>query len=91
MFVGAARGSALTCLSFLLFGGLVAANAKLSLRLITALAAFLGFFRCYLNGAGISRFSDGTYALVGLALAVFVVVALFTSFVNPSAGNGLLS
>lgn len=51
----------------------------------------LGFFRGYLNGDGIIRFSDGTYALVGLALAVFVVVALFTSFVNPSAGNGLLS
>jgi len=54
-----------------------------ALRLITALAAFLGFFHGYLNGTGISRFSDGTYALVGLALAVFVVVALFTSFVIP--------
>jgi urease accessory protein len=83
MFAGAARGSALTCVSFLLLGGLVAANAKVSLRLITALAAFLGFFHGYLNGVGISRFNDGTYALVGLALAVFVVVALFTSFVIP--------
>lgn len=81
MFVGAARGSALTCISFLLLGGLVAANAKISLRLITALAAFLGFFHGYLNGTGISRFNDGTYALVGLALAVFVVFTLFTSFV----------
>jgi urease accessory protein len=83
MFAGAARGSALTCVSFLLLGGLVAANAKVSLRLITALAAFLGFFHGYLNGTGISRFNDGTYALIGLALAVFVVVALFTSFVIP--------
>ena len=83
MFAGAARGSALTCVSFLLLGGLVAANAKVSLRLITALAGFLGFFHGYLNGTGISRFNDGTYALVGLALAVFVVVALFTSFVIP--------
>jgi urease accessory protein len=83
MFAGAARGSALTCVSFLLLGGLVAASAKVSLRLITALAGFLGFFHGYLNGTGISRFNDGTYALVGLALAVFVVVALFTSFVIP--------
>jgi len=83
MFAGAARGSALTCVSFLLLGGLVAANAKVSLRLITALAAFLGFFHGYLNGTGISRFNDGTNALVGLALAVFVVVAIFTSFVIP--------
>jgi urease accessory protein len=83
MFAVAARGSALTCVSFLLLGGLVAANAKVSLRLITALAASLGFFHGYLNGSGISRFNDGTYALVGLALAVFVVVALFTSFVIP--------
>jgi len=83
MFAGAARGSALTCVSFLLLGGLVAANAKVSLRLITALAAFLGFFHGYLNGTGISRFNDRTNALVGLALAVFVVVAIFTSFVIP--------
>lgn len=81
--VGAARGSALTCISFLLLGGLVAANARISLRLITALAAFLGFFHGYLNGTDISRFNDGAYALVGLALAVFAIVAIFTSFVIP--------
>jgi len=83
MFIGTPRGSALTCFSFLLLGGLIAANAKLSVSLTTALAAMLGFFHGYLNGSGINRFNDGTYALVGLALAVFVVVALFTSFVIP--------
>jgi urease accessory protein len=83
MFIGIARGSALTCLSFLLLGGLIAANAKLSVPLTTALAAILGFFHGYLNGSSINRFNDGTYSLLGLALAVFVIVALFASFVIP--------
>jgi urease accessory protein len=83
MFIGSPRGSALTCFSFLLLGGLIAANAKLSVPLVTALAALLGFFHGYLNGSGINRFNDGAYFLLGLALAVFVVVALFTSFVIP--------
>ncbi len=83
MFIGTPRGSALTCLSFLLLGGLIAANAKISVPLMTALAAVLGFFHGFLNGLGVNRFNDGAYFLSGLALAVFVIVALFTSFVLP--------
>ncbi len=83
MFIGTPRGSALTCFSFLLLGGLIAANAKISVPLLTALAAVLGFFHGYLNGSGVNRHNDGAYFLSGLALAVFVVVALFTSFVLP--------
>jgi urease accessory protein len=83
MFIGAPRGSALTCFSFLLLGGLIASNAKLSVPRTTALAAMLGCFHGCLNGSGINRFNDGTYVLLGLALAVFVIVALFTSFVIP--------
>jgi urease accessory protein len=83
MFVGTPRGPAWTCFSFLLLGVLIAANAKLSLPLTTALAAMLGLFHGYLNGSGINRFNDGAYSLLGLALAVFVIVALFTSFVVP--------
>lgn len=83
MFIGAPRGSALACFSFLLLGGLIASNAKLSVPLTAALAAMLGFFHGYLNGSGINRFNDGAYSLLGLALAAFVVVALFTSFVIP--------
>jgi len=83
MFVGTPRGSAVTCFSFLLLGGLIAANAKLSVPLTIALAAMLGFFHGYLNGSGINGFNDGAYFLLGLALAVFVVVALITSFVIP--------
>jgi urease accessory protein len=83
MYLGTPRGSALTCLSFLLLGGLIAANAKLSLPLITALAVLLGFFHGYLNGSGVNRFNDGAYVLLGLSLSVFVVVVLFSSFVIP--------
>jgi urease accessory protein len=83
MLVGSGRGSALTCVSFLLMGGLVAANAKVSLPVLTVLAALLACFHGYLNGGGINRFDDGTYALLGLALAAFVVVALFASLAVP--------
>jgi urease accessory protein len=81
MFVGSGPGSALTCVSFLLVGGLVAANARISLPTLTVLATLLGCFHGYLNGAGINRFDGGTYALLGLALVVFVIVALFASLV----------
>ena len=81
MFVANPQGAALTCLSFLLAGGLVAANAGISLPVLTMVAALLGCFHGYLNGAGINRFDGGIYALLGLALAVFVVVALFASLV----------
>jgi urease accessory protein len=83
MFIGAPRGSALTCFSFLLLGGLIAANGKISVRVMTELATILGFFHGYLNGSGINLRNDGAYFLVGLALAVFVVLALFTSFIIP--------
>jgi urease accessory protein len=83
MFAGSGRGSALTCISFLLVGGLVAANARISLSVLTVLATLLGGFHGYLNGVGINRFDGGTYALLGLALVVFVTVALFASFVVP--------
>jgi urease accessory protein len=83
MYIGIARGSALTCLSFLLLGGLIAANARIPPPFMSALAGFLGFFHGYLNGSGLNRFNDGAYSLVGLALAVFVVIAIFSSFVVP--------
>ncbi|HTF69043.1 MAG TPA: hypothetical protein VK638_40820 [Edaphobacter sp.] len=37
---------------FLLLGGLLAADAKVSLRVTTALAALLGIYHGYLNGIG---------------------------------------
>jgi urease accessory protein len=83
MLIGTPRGSVLTCFSFLLLGGLIASNAKLSVLLTTALATILGLLHGYLNGSGINRFNDGAYFLLGLGIAVFVILALFTSFVIP--------
>jgi hydrogenase/urease accessory protein HupE len=77
------HGGALSGVSFLLLGGLVALNTQLPLALLTALAALFGFFHGYLNGTGINRFADGAYVLLGLAAAVFVVVAVFASLVIP--------
>ena len=66
---------------FLLLGGLLAADAKLSLRVTTALAAFLGLYHGYLNGTGMGLFETAAVALLGLVFAVFVLVALAAAFV----------
>ena len=71
----APRSTALTCVSFLLLGGLLAADAKLSLRATTILAAIVGLFHGYLNGAGMGRPEHGGVALLGLIFAVFTLVA----------------
>lgn len=68
---------------FLVLGGLLAAEAKLSLRLITALSALLALYHGYLNGAGMGLPGTPTAAaaLLGLVFAVFVLVALAAAFV----------
>ena len=84
-FVGMAattsRGSALTAISFLLLGGLLAADAPLTLRAITVLAALVGLFHGYLNGAGMGQPGVGAVALLGLVFTVFVLVALAAALV----------
>ena len=66
---------------FLLMGGLLAADAKLSLRMTTALAALLGLYHGYLNGTGMGQFGTASVALLGLVFGVFVLVALAAAFV----------
>jgi len=66
---------------FLLLGALLAADAKLSLRVTTALAVLLGLYHGYLNGIGMGLFETAAVALLGLVFAVFVVVALAAAFV----------
>ena len=72
--------TALTCISFLLLGGLLAANARISLRATTALALLVGLFHGYLNGSGMGQPATG-FALLGLVFAVFVLVAIAAAFV----------
>ena len=66
---------------FLLLGGLLAADAKVSLRVTTALAALLGIYHGYLNGIGMGQFNTAGVALLGLVFAVFVLIALCAAFV----------
>jgi len=66
---------------FLLLGGLVAADARLSLRVTTALAALLGLYHGYLNGVGMGQPATAVVVLLGLGFAIFVFVALAAAFV----------
>jgi hydrogenase/urease accessory protein HupE len=74
-------GAALTCVSFLLLGGLLAANARISLHATTVLAILVGLFHGYLNGSGMGQPATGALALLGLVFAVFVLVAVAAAFV----------
>ena len=66
---------------FLAMGGLLALDAKLSLRMTTALAAMLGLYHGYLNGVGLGLSFTSAAALLGLIFAVFVLIALSAAFV----------
>jgi urease accessory protein len=66
---------------FLLLGGLLAGDAKLSLRVTTALAALLGLYHGYLNGTGLGLSATSATVLLGLIFAVFVLVALAAALV----------
>ena len=66
---------------FLLMGGLVAGDAKLSSRVMIALAALLGLYHGYFNGTGMGQSLSAILAVIGLALAVFVLIALAAAFV----------
>jgi hydrogenase/urease accessory protein HupE len=66
---------------FMLLGGLIVADAKLSLRAMTALGALLGLVHGYLNGTGMGHNVPAIVATLGLAAAVFVLVVLVTALV----------
>jgi hydrogenase/urease accessory protein HupE len=73
--------STVTAASFLVLGGLTAADRRLPASAVTALAAALGLFHGWLNGAGIAEAGREALGLVGIVSAVFVVVALLAAFV----------
>jgi hydrogenase/urease accessory protein HupE len=73
---GASAGPLAAAFWLLLMGGLVVADAKLSLRSMTLLGAVLGLVHGYLNGTGMGLSAAAVVALLGLAAAVFVVVVL---------------
>jgi hydrogenase/urease accessory protein HupE len=70
--------------SFVLLGGLVAANVKLSNAAITALAVVLGLVHGFLNGSTMESVADGARALVGIAASIFVLSSLVAAAVVAS-------
>lgn len=72
---------ALTTVSFLALGGLVAADARLRPEWVTALAAVVGLLHGYLNGAAMAQAKLGALGLVGIVSTLFVVVALAAALV----------
>jgi len=77
----ASAGTLGASLWFLLLGGLLVADAKLSLRSMTALCALLGLSHGYLNGTGMGLSLPALVATLGLAAAVFVLVVLAAALV----------
>jgi len=78
----ASNGNAiLSAIWFLLLGGLLAGDAKLSPRLTTALSALLGLYHGYLNGTGMGQSGSAAIVLLGLASGVFVLIALASALV----------
>jgi hydrogenase/urease accessory protein HupE len=71
----------LTAVSFLVLGGLTAADRRLSDGIVTALAAGLGLLHGWLNGAGIAQAGREALALAGIGAAAFVLVALGAALV----------
>ena len=67
-------------LSFLLLGGLVAADARLPIQFIAPLTTVIGLVHGLLNGL-ILRSGPGGAAILGIMGALFVVVALLSAFV----------
>ena len=57
------------------------ADAKLSLSMMTALAALLGLVHGDLNGTGMGQSAFAVVAVLGLTSGVFVLIVLAAAFV----------
>jgi hydrogenase/urease accessory protein HupE len=71
----------MTCVSFLVLGGLTAADRRLSPAVVLAIAVAVGLLHGWLNGTGIAAAQREAFGLAGIGSAIFVVVALASAFV----------
>ena len=71
----------LTTVSFLVLGGLVAADMKIPPNVMITLISIFGLFHGYLNGSVMAQAKLGLLGLVGITATVFVLIALVTGFV----------
>ena len=76
----AIASTVVTALSFLLMGGLLAADAKISLHWFPGVILALGISHGDLNGAGLGQADSPRIVLLGIGTAAFVLVALSASF-----------
>ena len=72
---------ALTTVSFLALGGLVAAEARLRPEWVTALAVVVGLLHGYLNGAAMAQARLGALGVIGIVSTLFAAVALAAALV----------
>ena len=73
--------TALTTVSFVLLGGLVAAEAPLGPGWVAGLAVVLGLLHGTLNGGAMSEARLGALGIAGIVATLFVVTALATAMV----------
>ena len=76
-----ATATALTTVSFVLLGGLVAAEAPLGPGWVAGLAIVLGLVHGTLNGAAMSEARLGALGLAGIVATLFVVTSLAAAMV----------
>jgi hydrogenase/urease accessory protein HupE len=76
--IGGAPAFPLPALSFLLLGGLVAADLHMPVGVVAGLAVALGLVHGFLNGEAL-RPGPGALGLVGIMGALFVLVALLSA------------
>jgi hydrogenase/urease accessory protein HupE len=71
----------LTCISFLVLGGLTAADRRLSPTVMLVIAVAVGLLHGWLNGTGIAEARREALGLAGIVSVVFVLSALVSAFV----------
>jgi urease accessory protein len=80
-FPTAAATGAMTTVSLLVLGGLVAADARLPPAWVGGLAMVFGLVHGYFNGAAMAEAKLGALGLVGIVLTLFVTIALAAALV----------
>jgi len=78
---GAGAPSGLAVVSFVVVGGLLALDAPLNSRAVTGLTIVLGVMHGSMNGAAMSAARNGALELAGVAISLFVVIALAAALV----------
>ena len=71
----------MTCVSFLVLGGLTAADRRLSPAVVLGIAVAVGLLHGWLNGTGIAAAQREPLGLAGIGSAIFVLVAIVSAFV----------